>query len=85
MNHMNLHEENRNDPVYYNEARDEYSIDVPGYDGVSQLLYYCPWCGEKLPESKRDEWFDLLEAQGIDPMNDPIPEEFKTSAWRTKK
>lgn len=39
-------------------------------------------CGAKLPESKRDLWFDTLENLGFDdPIEQEIPEEFKTNKW----
>lgn len=46
------------------------------------MLFYCPWCGDKLPPSQRDRWFDELEARGIDPNVDPIPPEFQSGEWR---
>lgn len=49
---------------------------------TSQQIYFCPWCGERLPQSQRDKWFDELEALGIDPMNEPYPEKYKTAEWR---
>ena len=39
----------------YNDVFDEYGI--PVYDGGTSviLIEYCPWCGSKLPSSKRDQ------------------------------
>lgn len=56
-----------------------------------QCLLYCPWCGIKLPESLRDQYFDILEKEyGIE--NDTyaeeegiLPEEFKTDKWWKKR
>jgi hypothetical protein len=79
MNHMKIHPENENDTVKYSRRWNEYSIDVN--ENIQQKIYYCPWCGEKLPNSHREKWFDNLEAMGIDPMNDNIPEEFQDEAW----
>lgn len=56
-----------------------------------QCIYYCPWCGEKLPTSLTNKWFEILEKEyGLD---DPdgkaqkklIPEEFKTDKWWKKR
>jgi hypothetical protein len=70
--------------AHQGEVFDEYSIETPG--GASrQLIYFCPWCGERLPPSKRDQWFDQLEAQGFDPLNDQVPEPYKTAAWRLEQ
>lgn len=85
MNHMDIHGENRDDPVSFDEAINEYWINVPGYPNVRQQIYFCPWCGEKLPESHGDEWYSLLEAKGIDPLVDEIPKEFQSSEWRLKR
>jgi hypothetical protein len=44
---------------------------------------FCPWCGQKLPTSLRDEWFDQLEQRGIDPESEEMPSEFKNEGWYT--
>jgi len=51
---------------------------------VAQQLFWCPWCGAQLPESHRDQWFAELEALGLDPWSDPIPDRYNTAAWRAK-
>jgi hypothetical protein len=45
---------------YYTKFR-EYSIELC-QKGVFQDIYYCPWCGTKLPSSLREEWFNYLES-----------------------
>ncbi len=67
--------------LIYVEKFDEIGLKVN--DGGSSFveLAYCPWCGAKLPESRRDEWFNKLEAAGIDPHSGNIPEEFQSGAW----
>ncbi len=68
--------------VAYSEAYDEYGIRV--HDGGSSVvnIRFCPWCGAKLPASRRDEWFEKLEALGVsDPAEQDIPIEFTTDAW----
>lgn len=77
--HMSQHRQNDWGSVRYNSRFDEYS--VPAGD-ASQLLFFCPWCGVRLPSSQRDRWFDELEKRGIDPEKGPIPAEFRTGAWR---
>lgn len=55
-----------------------------------QCLYYCPWCGKKLPKDLRDEWFNILETEYH--LDDPrskeqeklVPEAFKTDEWWKK-
>lgn len=73
------------DILYYNLKFDEYGIVI--HDGGTSYItiQYCPWCGQKLPDSKRDLWFDELEKIGIeDPVEEEIPKEFKTDEWRKK-
>lgn len=43
--------------IRYDEHFEEFSIVLPE-DGSLTCLDYCPWCGQKLPESRREEWFD---------------------------
>jgi uncharacterized protein DUF6980 len=68
--------------ISYSEVFDEYGIWV--HDGGSSSVHiaYCPWCGTKLPESRRDEWFDTIERLGFDDPSSPeIPPEFRSDAW----
>lgn len=75
--------------IYYVSRFDEYG--VPMRDGGEGLcssyigIDFCPWCGRKLPESKRDDWFETLEKLGYDePMGQEIPKEFESSEWYDK-
>ena len=43
--------------VRYDARFDEYAIELPE-DGSLMCFDYCPWCGRKLPESRREEWFE---------------------------
>jgi len=54
--------------VEYLPKFDEYGIIV--HDGGSSIIgiEFCPWCGKKLPPSKRDEWFAELARRSLDPM-----------------
>ena len=68
----------------YSPQFDEYGL-ILHDGGVSYLtLSYCPFCGAGLSASRRDAWFDTLEAMGID---DPlaegadIPDAFKSARW----
>ena len=67
--------------ITYNSAFREYGVQVQ--DGGSSViqLAFCPWCGQKLPESLRQQWFSELEKRGIDPLEDNIPPEFKDERW----
>lgn len=47
-------------------------------------LLFCPWDGERLPESVRDEWFRRVrEDLGLEPGDPDVtyPEEMTTDHW----
>ncbi len=67
--------------VVYSSEFDEYGLPVRD-GGESQIqIQFCPWCGTRLPESKRDAWFDAMERLGIDPWEGTIPVEYQTDTW----
>ena len=76
---MDGHPQNDWGSVRYDARFDEYWVPA---GNAQQLLFFCPWCGERLPESQRDRWFDELEAKGLDPLVDPVPDDYRTGAWR---
>ena len=66
-------------------------IDDEDY-GSAQQLWYCPWCGTKLPKELGDEWMDTLYNEyGLkspcegDEDADKVPEEFKSDKWWKKR
>jgi hypothetical protein len=40
--------------IIHNQRFDEYAIAKQHGDSSVTMIQYCPWCGVKLPESKRD-------------------------------
>jgi hypothetical protein len=68
--------------VNYDEVFGEYGLIIHGSPAVSHIGF-CPWCGTRFPESKRDRWYAELEALGFeDPNDDPnIPERYLTGEW----
>ncbi|MEG0238462.1 MAG: hypothetical protein RR628_02490 [Clostridium sp.] len=82
---VNTHEDGFDQPdtlIYYDEKFDEFGIIIHD-GGMSYVdINFCPWCGQKLPESKRDRWFDELEQLGYDsPFDTDIPVEYKSNKW----
>jgi hypothetical protein len=68
--------------VSYNEKFDEYGLIIHDGGAAVSPINYCPYCGEKLPESRRDLWFDTLERMGYDdPAEQEIPQEFHSGDW----
>jgi hypothetical protein len=76
--HMDHHAQNNWGSVQYDSRFDEYWVAA---GSARQCLFYCPWCGDRLPPSRRDQWFDVVEALGLDPWQDEVPEEFRSDAW----
>ena len=71
--------------VTYSPTFDEYSLVVHDGGASSVLIKFCPWCGTRLPASRRDAWFDEVDAQGFDSASDTLPEHFKGATWRQSK
>ena len=68
--------------IYYWDKFNEYGIAIHDGGASSIVISFCPFCGEKLPDSKRDLWFDTLEKLGFDdPMEQDIPKQFLTDQW----
>jgi len=51
----------------------------------SILIKFCPFCGKKLPNSKRNKWFNKMEKLGIDINKDKIPKIYLNFGWWLKK
>lgn len=71
-------------PIVFEAKFREFGIRV--FDGGTSYieLIYCPWSGDKLPGSLREQWFDELERRGIDPATDRVPAEFSDARWYTR-
>lgn len=76
---MDRHPQNDWGAVEYDIRFDAYWVET---GGLRQDLFFCPWCGDRLPPSQQDRWFDELEAMDLDPFSDPVPEPYRTGAWR---
>jgi hypothetical protein len=67
-------------PIEYLPKYREYALVLE--DGpVLQLISFCPWCGEELPRSVRDQFFEHLEAMNLDPEDSRVPLDFRSDAW----
>lgn len=63
--------------VDFSLAFQEYGLIIHDGGRSSVTIEFCPWCGQRLPESQRDRWFDEPERRGIDPFEDEVPAEFQ--------
>ena len=71
--------------IHYDNKFNEYGIMI--HDGGTShiIIKFCPWCGRKLPESKRDLWFQTLENMGYKNFDtNKIPKKFRTDEWYTE-
>ncbi|WP_085909862.1 DUF6980 family protein [Kiloniella majae] len=68
--------------ISYSDRFEEYGLIIHDGGTASISIDFCPWCGTKLPDSKRDLWFDTLEKLGFDdPGEQDIPERFNSNKW----
>ena len=68
--------------IKYTDRFDEFGLII--HDGGNSIISisFCPFCGSKLPDSKRDLWFKELEQLGFDnPFEQNIPKEYTSSEW----
>ncbi|GAB3584161.1 DUF6980 family protein [Calidifontibacter terrae] len=68
---------------YYDSIR-EFGITI--FDGGSShmMIEYCPYCGERLPESLEGEWVRALAQLGYDDPFDSeesIPAQYQSGKW----
>lgn len=66
--------------IFYWPVFREYYISLRG-NQAKQTIVFCPWCGVQLPESVRDQYFELLDD---DQLEDP-PKEFTCETWWKKR
>ena len=69
--------------IHYSPQHDEYGQIVNDGGRSAYDMFYCPFCGQKLPESKRDRWFNELHDLGYEvPLFDEsIPDKYKDDSW----
>ncbi|WP_375331625.1 DUF6980 family protein [Candidatus Tisiphia endosymbiont of Temnostethus pusillus] len=76
--------------IYHSEIR-EYNLMLHGHNyGMEQHMYYCPFCGTKLPKTLGEEWCKIVKDElGLDTVYaeewETLPEEFKTDEWWKKR
>ncbi len=88
---MEYYASNKNSLLEYDPTVRSYRFII--YDsknGTHQMLWYCPWCGRKLPEELDEEWGEILEKEyGIEEPGwkklEELPEEFRTDEWWKKR
>ncbi len=81
--------------IGYSKRFNSYYIDIKNSLQASQDIYYCPWCGSKLPEDITDLYYlEISKALNIDieeldllneEVQKKLPKEFKTDEWWRKR
>jgi hypothetical protein len=82
--------------IGYSERFRSYYIELKTSKSATQDIYYCPWCGKKLPKILDDEYDqELSKATGIaidnitldtySSSNPNLPPEFRTDEWWKKR
>lgn len=66
--------------VYIPKFR-EYGIRILDGGSSHKVITHCPWCGDILPPSLRDQWFEKLEKLGLEPDSESLPSEMTTEEW----
>jgi hypothetical protein len=75
--------------IWYDPQLRDYTIPLDG--SSMDPIWYCPWCGKKLPESLDREWEDVIakelgeEYVGYPIKVDELPPEFHTDEWWKKR
>ena len=68
--------------VAYSARFDDYGLRIHDGGGAVVSISHCPWCGARLPRSRRAEWFRRLEELGFeDPLSQEVPADYMTSRW----
>lgn len=70
--------------VRYNPKFREFGLVIHDGGTATLLIAYCPFCGEALPDSLRDRWFDLLSELGVESGDDEVPLPMLTDEWWTQ-
>lgn len=71
-------------PVAYDPVFDEYLLAWHDLDSCGIPILHCPWCAQRLPDSKRDQWYTALETLGLSPDDPGLPERFRSDSWWTQ-
>lgn len=68
--------------LVYNDVFDEYGLPIRDGGASYLTISHCPFCGAGLPTSRRDHWFDAVDAVDIPPEADDLPARFLSAEWR---
>ena len=90
---MDAYATKKNSLIDYESRYRSYSFYLYNHPhGTRQEMWFCPWCGTKLPSDLSELWGDILEKEyglqdpgWLPPRSKKIPSEFKTDEWWKKR
>ncbi len=65
----------------FDDLFEEYGLIIHDGGSTYVCITHCPWCGTRLPESRRDAYFDELERLGLAIWRDDLPERYRRPGW----
>jgi hypothetical protein len=79
-------------PLFYRPYLREYYMPMKRTTTI-QCIFFCPWCGIRLPKDLSNEFFDIFYdelklrlVKNLGTLETPgLPEEFKTDEWWKKR
>lgn len=80
-NELTKHLKSKELPLIYISKFREYGLQYLDGGSAFQMIKYCPWCGQPLPNSLRNEWFRAIEELGLEPDDEELPEEYLSAKW----
>ena len=85
-NEMKLSLKDTRDNIGYNFIFREFYIQTKRKTIILDIVF-CPWCGVKLPQSLRSNFFNIIfDELDLDGSDDPsLPLEFRTDEWWKKR
>jgi hypothetical protein len=60
---MDAYATEKNSLVDYDSYTRSYTFFVDSPNGTHQAIWFCPWCGAKLPELLADTWVAILKKE----------------------
>ncbi len=87
---MDFHIDEQDLYFNYDPVLRRYFINLRHSPNIIQCLWFCPWCGKKLPSILNNSYFNILKSEYEleDPRGDQehlVPNEFKSDEWWKKR
>ena len=67
--------------IYWSPVFNEYGLICQPSAEILKIKF-CPFCGKKLPKSRREKWFKQIKISGWENFDDPIPKSFLRHDWK---